>query len=670
MPGFIPKIATDYIKNKKLAPAFSYKDVWHEEHATGFTVAKAMQLDVLADLHNATIAAIEKGESFDTFKKNLKPLLQQKGWWGKKKMTDPLTGKEVNAQLGSDRRLKTIYRVNMRSAYQKEQYEQTMQSDLHPYLMYRIGPSVSHRQDHVSWDGLVLPKTDPWWDAHLPPNGWGCRCYTRAVTEARFQKYKQQGVKVPPAADGTGGGTVQIKTQAPAVKYTTYFNERKGTFEKAPEGVDPAFNWNVGKASANKAAKQKLAETQKNYEAAVAAKPKKDYLTKKKLESDIAAIEAQIKGGGDTAVLKAKKAEAQKLLDAKTAAGEKKKLTKELAALQKEFDSLQIKTYSGIWKGEITTADWASKAGSLQAKKDWYKNQLAAPGIAAADKAKYEGFLKAIDEFDAEGKHYHTVLSQIYQTKDRLTDLKKYGSITSKADDAFSQARKNAALWAKSPKEADDALREVCGKVWRESTPAERKAAFAYTSGSGGFNRPLRGYDGSWGTFKGIGKVDLNSEGRADAIKELTGIINKSKYDIDIWLQRGVQPSGAARFLGIAASDLRDLTQSELAKRLDNTKVTDEAFLSCGSAKGRGFSGCIFNIYCPKGTKMLYAEPFSDYGRGGGLTWDGKKKQSDFGGEFETIIQRGTTFRITKVEKKGGNTFFDIEVVEQIGDEK
>jgi hypothetical protein len=65
---------------------------------------------------------------------------------------------------------------------------------------------------------------------------------------------------------------------------------------------------------------------------------------------------------------------------------------------------------------------------------------------------------------------------------------------------------------------------------------------------------------------------------------------------------------------------------------------------------------------------MLYAEPFSRYGCGDKLKWDGKKKQADFGHEDETIIQRGTTFRVTKVEKEGGNTYFDIEVVKQIGD--
>jgi hypothetical protein len=38
-----------------------------------------------------------------------------------------------------------------------------------------------------------------------------------------------------------GGGTLEVKTEAPPVNYKTYINERKGTVEKVPEGVDPAF---------------------------------------------------------------------------------------------------------------------------------------------------------------------------------------------------------------------------------------------------------------------------------------------------------------------------------------------------------------------------------------------------------------------------------------------
>lgn len=59
-------------------------------------VAKAMQLEVL---HRAVIAAMEQGQSFEHFKKHIKPVLREKEWWGRKDLIDPLTGETVNAQL-------------------------------------------------------------------------------------------------------------------------------------------------------------------------------------------------------------------------------------------------------------------------------------------------------------------------------------------------------------------------------------------------------------------------------------------------------------------------------------------------------------------------------------------------------------------------------------------
>jgi hypothetical protein len=211
--------------------------------------------------------------------------------------------------------------------------------------------------------------------------------------------------------------------------------------------------------------------------------------------------------------------------------------------LQKEFDSLKVKTYSGIWKENVTTADWPNKYASIQTKKNYFQNKLNAVELSDADKAMFAQFLKDLDEFAAKGKHYYDVQIRLNQAKNGLTALLKNSKINYGLDGAFSQARKDAVLWAKSPKEADGALREICGKVWRDATKAERKAIFDYTCGSGGFNRPLRGYDGSWGNFKGIGKVSLNAEGRASAIKEMTRLIDKSSYDIDVWLQRGVKKS-------------------------------------------------------------------------------------------------------------------------------
>lgn len=243
--ALIPRQALNYIKNKKLRPAFSYKDVWNEEHAAAFTVAKAMQLDVLSDIKTAVEKAIESGTTFEQFKKDLKPTLMQKGWWGRREMADPLTGETVDAQLGSDRRLRTIYQTNLRSAYQKGQYDRTMASDAHPYLMYRIGASVRHREQHLKWANLILPKDDPLWNSIFPPNGYGCQCYTVAVTQARKERYERNGV---PAYNPDTHQTVRmpVQTVAPKPSYRNYFNERKGTLERIPQGITPGFNWNQG----------------------------------------------------------------------------------------------------------------------------------------------------------------------------------------------------------------------------------------------------------------------------------------------------------------------------------------------------------------------------------------------------------------------------------------
>jgi SAM-dependent methyltransferase len=88
-----------------------------------------------------------------------------------------------------------------------------------------------------------------------------------------------------------------------------------------------------------------------------------------------------------------------------------------------------------------------------------------------------------------------------------------------------------------------------------------------------------------------------------------------------------------------------------------------EGFASTAVNKGSGFSGeIIWNIYAPRGTQMMYAEPFSAFGHGGGLNWDGISKQTAFGREAEMIVQRGANYKITKMEKKGNKLFMGVEI--------
>lgn len=108
-----------------------------------------------------------------------------------------------------------------------------------------MGPSKNHRVEHQQWDGLALPKDDPFWNTHFPPNGWGCRCYARFISQASYDQYQSKGIKNPPNLEGDSDVTKLI-THRPVIRYTTFSNKRTGNIERVPDGIDPGFAWNAG----------------------------------------------------------------------------------------------------------------------------------------------------------------------------------------------------------------------------------------------------------------------------------------------------------------------------------------------------------------------------------------------------------------------------------------
>jgi hypothetical protein len=218
--------------------------------------------------------------------------------------------------------------------------------------------------------------------------------------------------------------------------------------------------------------------------------------------------------------------------------------------------------------------------------------------------------------------------------------------------------------------ELDELIRDVFDQILNDSMTQEEmlRAAYDYTVGSGKFNRPLRGYEDTWypHSNKGVGNVPLNREGAAQRIHDLTDLIERTPLQQDTWLQRGVSFDGSSGFLGLSEHDLSTASEKDLQDALVGLVASDPAFLSCGSTKGTGFDqGCIFNIYCPKGTQAIYCEPFSHFSADGDLDWDGVSEAQYFGNEFETLLQRNTYFRITKIEKGNNVLYIDMEVVDQ-----
>lgn len=454
--------------------------------------------------------------------------------------------------------------------------------------------------------------------------------------------------------------------------------------------------------------------------------PKKEYLTKKKLQAKIADADVQLEdlnvqfmaiSGGwsyDEAIkdfgslegltdgedltklkdlhsqmeaIEAQKAEWQEKLNEKLKAEQKKALAKkqleleaQKAAVQQQLDDFEIKTYSGIWYNkDVTTADWESL--NIAGKKQYYEGKF----ITETDPdlmKKYQDLYKQLEELDTEGKSYHDIQQQLKKIEQEISkvqaDLKKVenSGIIEAVDDAYSQARKDAAMWAKSTKEADALLRDRCGEVWRSSPPIQKNAIYDYTQSYHKFNEPLRGIEYGSEKFLGVGNVDLDQIGVSYSgwkpgamrkeINAMTDIIEKSVYQEDFWLQRGCRFKGMDKFFNVPMDKLQHASQAELEALLLGTTPTEYGFCSCGVAKGKGFSGdIILNIYAPSGTQMMYVEPFSAFGKGSGKSWDGLKPQSSFGQESEIILQQGTTFRVTKVEKTPGTIYIDLEVIGQ-----
>jgi len=234
-PGPVPKEALAFFRAKKLKPGFDYRDVWREEHATNFTVAKAMNLDVLNSIRDEVDRALADGITFREFGRSLKPRLEKLGWWGVKDRLDPVTGEVRTVQLGSPPRLRTIYQANLRTARaagQWDRIERNRQS--HPYLLYRLGPSENHRAEHVAWDGLLLPIDDPFWAAHMPPNGWGCKCHVRQVSKREYERLKATG---------------RYLTEAPPTRTREWINKRTGEVTRVPVGIDPGWDTNPGRVA-------------------------------------------------------------------------------------------------------------------------------------------------------------------------------------------------------------------------------------------------------------------------------------------------------------------------------------------------------------------------------------------------------------------------------------
>lgn len=179
------------------------KEVWQAEHDRAFMVAGAIRADILADLAAAVDKAISQGTTLETFRKDFRKIVAEKGW--------QISPAGQGTKGGEAWRTKVIYKTNLSTSYAAGRFAQLTQAG-YPFLVYRHGASVEPRIQHLAWDGLVLPADHPFWKSHCPPNGWGCTCY---ITGARSKESARRVGGKPEKTLPEGWQTPDPKTGAP-----------------------------------------------------------------------------------------------------------------------------------------------------------------------------------------------------------------------------------------------------------------------------------------------------------------------------------------------------------------------------------------------------------------------------------------------------------------------
>ncbi|MDR1423477.1 MAG: hypothetical protein LBI92_02555 [Azoarcus sp.] len=166
----------EFLRRKLDLPTRRWDDIRTSANDRYFIVAGAQKADLLADLHEAALKAERDGTTLETFRKDFRRIVEERGWHG-------WTGEGTEA--GFNWRTRVIYETNLRTSYAAGRYAQLTDPELlarRPYWKYVHADGVLRpRPQHQAWNGLVLRHDHPFWKTNYPPNGWGCGCTVIAV---------------------------------------------------------------------------------------------------------------------------------------------------------------------------------------------------------------------------------------------------------------------------------------------------------------------------------------------------------------------------------------------------------------------------------------------------------------------------------------------------------
>lgn len=397
-----------------------------------------------------------------------------------------------------------------------------------------------------------------------------------------------------------------------------------------------------------------------------------------KYKAEVAAAEAAVLAKSD-------------LVAAQAAVKLAEKHMKDLESQKKSYNKKKGKTV--VLGGKLTDKQVVSMAGELA------KLRL---------KQYHDGDLSLTGEQQETYKYL-----QAAAKAGNIADVRSYLSMLGEdLDDAFSAARRDLAPFHKTAKQANDYFFGTDVEYWKVSTDEEHAALWGYTAGSAYVTEPLRAIPGHY--YSNLWKHD---EKEIDAhIRRMTEALDKCVQTRDCWVKRDAGDWDMQYVFSLSPSEYRGIVSTaqqlhsitERRKDLDSYRDSsgklspymqkdyddlvkqenaikgqlatykgrmgyDASFMSCGSCAETRFTATgpkpvEYQIYCPSGSKWVYAESFSSCGTFGRY-WNGTDKPNpNKNSENEVLLQRGNKLRLLEIrwDDKRSVLVVKMELVEQV----
>ncbi len=171
IPPFAEAIA--WFLDKEIVTKEEFLLLSAEARVKAFTAAYVHAADLLNEVFDSTLKAIELGTTLNDFKKEAGQILTRP--WHRE----------------------TVFRTNVQSAYGAGHWAQAQNvKDLRPYARYSAVMDGRTRPSHAALHGQVYPINHPFWQTYWPPIGFNCRC--QAITLSQYE-VDQEGYEVSQA---------------------------------------------------------------------------------------------------------------------------------------------------------------------------------------------------------------------------------------------------------------------------------------------------------------------------------------------------------------------------------------------------------------------------------------------------------------------------------------